>query len=307
MANESSSEEGTSEEGSSEEGSCQEGPSQEAQHVEEAQRQELGGEVRVQFICNVVPVQGHGERLAARPTRSRPAASAPGGLARVGRPASSRGGRSTTRRTRDPASAGQRLTASSAGTWSRPARIGQKAAPVAAARVDGQQGDRHHHHRPESFIEGAGTTLKAAVDVARKTGVALDGRSALPHPDEDVHGQREHVLRQLRAAQDRGLLQPPPQPAELEDVAGDGWPDPRRIQRRLVVGQRRGQRRQHRRLPPRHGSRRPRRSASSATEPTGGSSSATAGARLWGDNGFGYLHPDYIAAAFFDESYGVTL
>ena len=27
----------------------------------------------------------------------------------------------------------------------------------------------------------------------------------------------------------------------------------------------------------------------------------------WGVNGFGYLHPDYIAAAFYDESYGVTL
>jgi len=27
----------------------------------------------------------------------------------------------------------------------------------------------------------------------------------------------------------------------------------------------------------------------------------------WGDKGFGYLHPDYIAAAFFDESYGVTM
>ena len=27
----------------------------------------------------------------------------------------------------------------------------------------------------------------------------------------------------------------------------------------------------------------------------------------WGDKGFGYLQPDYIAAAFFDESYGVTL
>ena len=27
----------------------------------------------------------------------------------------------------------------------------------------------------------------------------------------------------------------------------------------------------------------------------------------WGVNGFGYLHPDYITAAFYDESYGVTL
>jgi hypothetical protein len=27
----------------------------------------------------------------------------------------------------------------------------------------------------------------------------------------------------------------------------------------------------------------------------------------WGDNGFGYLHPDYITAAFYNESYGVTL
>lgn len=27
----------------------------------------------------------------------------------------------------------------------------------------------------------------------------------------------------------------------------------------------------------------------------------------WGVGGFGYLHPNYIAAAFFDESYGITL
>lgn len=27
----------------------------------------------------------------------------------------------------------------------------------------------------------------------------------------------------------------------------------------------------------------------------------------WGDQGFGYLHPNYIAAGFFNESYGVTL
>jgi C1A family cysteine protease len=27
----------------------------------------------------------------------------------------------------------------------------------------------------------------------------------------------------------------------------------------------------------------------------------------WGDQGFGYLSPDYIQAAFFDESYGATL
>ena len=27
----------------------------------------------------------------------------------------------------------------------------------------------------------------------------------------------------------------------------------------------------------------------------------------WGDRGFGYVTPGYIAAAFFDESYGVTL
>ena len=27
----------------------------------------------------------------------------------------------------------------------------------------------------------------------------------------------------------------------------------------------------------------------------------------WGVSGFGYLHPDYIAAAFFNEAYGITL
>jgi C1A family cysteine protease len=27
----------------------------------------------------------------------------------------------------------------------------------------------------------------------------------------------------------------------------------------------------------------------------------------WGDKGFAYASPEYIAAGFFDESYGVTL
>ena len=92
--------------------------------------------------------------------------------------------------------------------------------------------------RPESFIEGAGTTLKAAVDVARKHGVAL--MDELPfHIQTKMYTGSENAF-YASCAQRKvvGILQPAQEPAELEDVACHHRSDPRRIQRRFVVGQR---------------------------------------------------------------------
>ncbi len=139
--------------------------------------------------------------------------------------------------------------------------------------------------RPESFIEDAGTTLKAAVDVARKTGVALDGRPALPHPDEDVHRQREHVLRQLRPAKDLGVLQPPSQPDQLEDLAGRqrARSSPPSTSTRRGTTRRRTAARSTSSIPTPCAAVTP--SASSDTAPMGGSSSATAGVRAGATRG----------------------
>ena len=135
--------------------------------------------------------------------------------------------------------------------------------------------------RPESFIEGAGTTLKAALDVVRKHGVALMDDLPFHIQTKMYTGRREHVLRGVRAAQDRVVLQPADQPAELEVLARHERTDPCRAERR-----RRGT------TPPPRAATSTRsnptrsaavtRSASSATEPTAGSSSATVGARVGG-------------------------
>ena len=112
--------------------------------------------------------------------------------------------------------------------------------------------------RPESFIEGAGTTLKAAVDVARKHGVALMDDLPFHIQTKMFTGNENTFYAELRPAKGRGVLQPAPQSDELEDMAGRQRPDPGRVQRRLVVGQRGRERRQDRHVPPRHGARRPR-------------------------------------------------
>jgi hypothetical protein len=43
--------------------------------------------------------------------------------------------------------------------------------------------------RPETMIEGAGTSLKAAVEILRKYGAVPETLHALPHPDQHVSGQ----------------------------------------------------------------------------------------------------------------------
>jgi len=161
-------------------------------------------------------------------------------------------------------------------------------------------------NRPESFIEGAGTTLKAAVDVARKHGVAL--MDDLPfHIVTKMFTGNENTFyancaqRKVAAyfnlhrniaswktwlASNGPILAAFNVDSSWDNAAANGGkidtfhPDTVRGGHAVcIVGYRSDGR--------------------FIVRNSWGTS--------WGVKGFGYLHPDYIAAAFYDESYGVTL
>lgn len=160
--------------------------------------------------------------------------------------------------------------------------------------------------RAESFIEEAGTTLKAAMDVARKTGVAL--MDDLPfHIQTKMYTGNENTFyancTQRKIAAYFNLHK---NLASWKTWLATGGP----ILSAFNVDS----------------------SWDNATANNGnidvfhpdtvrgGHAICIVGYRAdgrfivrnswgtgWGDNGFGYLHPDYIAAAFFNESYGATM
>ena len=160
--------------------------------------------------------------------------------------------------------------------------------------------------RPESFIEGAGTTLKAAVDVARKHGVAL--MDELPfHIQTKMYTGTENAFyascaqRKVSAyfnlhknlqswktwlATTGPILAAFSVDSSWDNAASNGGkidtfhPNTVRGGHAIcIVGYR----------------------------TDGRFIVRNSWGTAWGVNGFGYLHPDYIADAFFDESYGVTL
>jgi Papain family cysteine protease len=160
--------------------------------------------------------------------------------------------------------------------------------------------------RPESFIEGAGTTLKAAVDVARKHGVAL--MDELPfHIQTKMYTGSENAFyascaqRKVSAyfnlhknlqswktwlATAGPILAAFNVDSSWDEAALNGGnidtfhPNTVRGGHAIcIVGYR----------------------------ADGRFIVRNSWGTTWGVNGFGYLHPDYIADAFFDESYGVTL
>ena len=160
--------------------------------------------------------------------------------------------------------------------------------------------------RPESFIEQAGTTLKAAVDVARKYGVAL--ATELPfHIATNMFAGHENAFYASCAQRRVGsyfnpgknlahwktwlAAQGPILAALSVDASWDGasgthgkidgfQPDTVRGGHAVCIV----------------GYRSDGRFIVRNSWGTG-----------WGDQGFGYLAPSYISAAFFDESYGITL
>lgn len=160
--------------------------------------------------------------------------------------------------------------------------------------------------RPESFIEGAGTTLKAAVDVARKHGVAL--MDELPfHIQTKMYTGSENAFyagcaqrkvsayfnlrRNLQSwktwlATTGPILAAFNVDSSWDNAALNGgnidtfFPNTVRGGHAIcIVGYR----------------------------TDGRFIVRNSWGTTWGVNGFGYLHPDYIADAFFDEAYGVTL
>ena len=160
--------------------------------------------------------------------------------------------------------------------------------------------------RPETFIEEAGTTLKAAVDIARKQGVAL--MADLPfHLATAMYLGGENTFyascaqRRIISYFNLGKNLPdwktwlstngPILAAFSVDASWDNatstdgnvdtfQPDTVRGGHAICVV----------------GYRADGRFIVRNSWGTG-----------WGDNGFGYLTPEYITDAFFDESYGVTL
>ncbi|MGZ4725894.1 MAG: C1 family peptidase [Ilumatobacteraceae bacterium] len=160
--------------------------------------------------------------------------------------------------------------------------------------------------RAESFIEGAGTTLKGAVDVARKTGVAL--MDDLPfHIQTKMYTGNENTFyascaqRKVSAyfnlqknlanwktwlATTGPILSAFNVDSSWDNAAANNGnidvfhPDTVRGGHAVcIVGYR----------------------------ADGRFIVRNSWGTTWGDNGFGYLHPDYITAAFYNESYGVTL
>ena len=130
--------------------------------------------------------------------------------------------------------------------------------------------------RPTTFIEAEGTSLKAALDVARKFGTVRD--SVLPFATGSaLPGQREDLLRDRGAAEDQHVLQPRPRAGELAPLAGDQGADPHAARRRLAPGTRRRRPRASSTPTSRRPSAAATPSRSSATRRTA-SSSATAGA-----------------------------
>jgi hypothetical protein len=160
--------------------------------------------------------------------------------------------------------------------------------------------------RPETFIEAAGTSLKAALDVARKHGVAL--MNDLPfHISTKMYTGSENAFyagcstRKIAAYFNLGknlanwktwLATQGPILAALNVDAS--WDNATATGGRVDTFQ--------------------------PSTVRGGHAICIVGYRTdgrfivrnswgtsWGDAGFGYLKPSYVTAAFFNESYGVTV
>jgi C1A family cysteine protease len=160
--------------------------------------------------------------------------------------------------------------------------------------------------RPETFIESAGTTLKAAVDVVRRYGAALD--TDLPfHITTRMYGGDENVFystcaqRRIAAYYNLGkhfaswkAWLSTHGPILVGLSVDDSWDNATATGGRIDTFH--------------------------PATVRGGHAVTIVGYRTdgrfivrnswgtgWGDGGFGYVTPAYVTAGFFDESYGITL
>jgi hypothetical protein len=175
---------------------------------------------------------------------------------------------------------------------------------VQALHLDGLEGDRRVRHQPTTFIENAGTSLKGALDVARKFGSVKETvlRSAArlyPARRSTFYA----VAAQLKILSYFNLSL---QPGGSIDAWRRWLATPGRSSRASTStarGTTPATTRATWTLPAEPGAA-ATRSRSSATRPTA-SSSATAGERRWGDKGFGYASLAYVQDAF-TEAYGIS-
>ena len=196
-------------------------------------------------------------RTGASSTRRRPTWSRPPRRSRRRSITGPPGGRSATRRRPGRASAGRRRTRWCAGISCRPSRIARtdRLSPrfiwMAAKETD------QFNTRPTTFIEAEGTSLKSALDIARKYGVLKDG--LLPFATGQLYPGSAKAFYAI-AAQLKILayFNLGTNLHQLADVARDEGADPHAARRRRHVAERDGDQGQARRLPRGHDGRRAR-------------------------------------------------
>jgi len=160
--------------------------------------------------------------------------------------------------------------------------------------------------RPETFIEGAGTSLKAAMDIARKYGVVTDKLLAF-HIATKMYTGNENAF--FAAAAQRKIASYFNLGKDLAKwkswLASNGpimaglsvdatWDNATATQGNLDAFQPNTTRGGH-------------AIAVVGYLPNGRFIIRNSWGTSWGDKGFGYASPEYIAAGFFNESYGVTV
>jgi hypothetical protein len=154
--------------------------------------------------------------------------------------------------------------------------------------------------RPETFIEGAGTSLKAAVDILRKYGTVPEALLPFHIGDQHVLGGRENAFFATAAdAPHRRLFQPLQEPAELARLAspptarswsGSAWTRRGTTRRQPMASWMSSS-------PTPSAAATPSRA--SVTRPTVVFILRNSWGTSWGDHGFGYASEAYINAAFF--------
>ena len=192
-------------------------------------------------------------------------------------PAGARGGRSTIRARPARASAGRAPTRVLRWHFVKTNRIGQSELISPRFQWMAAKETDEFNSRPTTFVEAEGTSLKAALDVARKFGSVKD--TVLPFASAiGYRGSAVDVLRDRRPAEDQHVLQPRQGDRELARLARDEGADPDPAQRRLDLGQGDRDEGRARRLQAEDGARRPRGRAR-RLHAGRDSSSGTAGAR----------------------------